>query len=163
MPVVWVVLGVVIMGSAVRAKRSPRALRIGLWAVSALFIAAGALVNLAYLLRGDDYGGFAEGSSFAFVRDTWASLVVPNHHVFIGLLVAFELTVGVLVLLGHRARQVGLVAAIVFHVLLMSFAWAIALWSVPMIVALALLLRADRRVAEAERVGATRRDLSSVG
>ncbi len=124
-------------------------------AVAALFVLAGALVNAAYLMRGDDYATFAGGSSIAFVRDTWASLVVPHHHLFIGLLVAFEATVGVLVLLGPRARQVGLVAAMVFHVLLVSFGWGFALWSAPMVVALALLLRAvappSGRARELER------------
>ncbi len=163
MPVVWVVLGVVIMVSAVLARRSARALRTGLLAVSALFVAAGAAVNAAYLLTGDDYGEFAGGSSFAFVRDTWASLVVPHHHVFIGLLVAFEATVGVLVLLGHRARRVALVAAIVFHVLLVSFGWGFALWSAPMVVALTMLLRADRARVEALAALAHRRGVRTGG
>jgi hypothetical protein len=144
MPIVWVVLGVVIMASAVLAGRRPRAVQVGLLAVSALYLAAGAAVNAAYLITGDDYRDFAAGSSFAFVRDTWVSLVVPHHHLFIGALVVFELTVGVLVLMGPGARELGLVSAIVFHVLLVSFAWAIAFWSVPMIVALVLLLRAAR-------------------
>ena len=149
MPVVLVLFGLVIVVAAVRARRSDVALQVGLVAVGGLFVLAGALVNAAYLARGDDYAAFARGSSFAFVRDTWTSLVVPHHHLFIGLLVVFEATVGVLVLLGPRARTVGLVAAIVFHVLLVSFGWGFALWSAPMVVALALLLRAARRRPEA--------------
>lgn len=149
MPVVWVLFGLVIVVAAVRARRSDVALQVGLVAVAGLYVLAGALVNAAYLMRGDDYATFAQGSSFAFVRDTWASVVVPHHHVWIGLLVAFEATVGVLVLLGRRARTIGLVAAIVFHVLLVSFGWGYALWSAPMVVALVLLLRAARRRPEA--------------
>jgi hypothetical protein len=148
-PVLWVSFGVVVVAAAVRARRSVRALQVGLVAVAGLFVLAGALVNAAYLMRGDDYATFASGSTIGFVRDTWASLVVPHHHLFIGLLVAFEATVGVLVLLGPRAREVGLVAAIVFHVLLVSFGWGFALWSAPLVVALGLLLRASRRRPDA--------------
>lgn len=145
MPVVWVVFGLVIVVAAVRARRSDVALQVGLVAVAALFVLAGALVNAVYVARGDDYATFAQGSSIAFVRDTWTSLVVPHHHLFIGLLVVFEATVGALVLLGPPVRDLGLVAAIVFHVLLVSFGWGFALWSVPMVTALVLLLRAVRR------------------
>ena len=146
MPVVWVLFGVVIVVSSVRARRSDVALQVGLVAVAGLYVLAGALVNAAYVALGTDYATFAQGSSFAVVRDTWASVVVPNHHLWIGLLVVFEATVGVLVLMGPRARTVGLVAAIVFHVLLVSFGWGFLLWSAPMIAALVLLLQAaDRR------------------
>lgn len=148
--VMWVLLAFVILVCALLVGRRPGALRVGLRAVSFLFLVAGAGANLFLLLTGETYALFADTSSFAFVKDTWRSLVVPNHGLFIGLLILFEATVGVLVLLGHRARQVGLVAAIVFHVLLVAFGWGFALWSVPMIVGLALLLRAENRRASAE-------------
>lgn len=144
MPVVWSVLGLVILVAAIRSARSPEALRVGRWAVGALFIGAGAGVNAWYLARGDDYGGFADGSQFAFVRETWRSVVAPDQVFFISLLIAFELAVGALVLAGDRRSELGLAAAIGFHVALMSFGWAFALWSVPMLFALALLLRAQR-------------------
>jgi hypothetical protein len=142
---VWASLGVVILVAGVLAGRHPRALQVGCWAVAALFLAAGALVNAVFLARGDDYAGFADGSASAFVRDTWASLVVPHHHLFIGLLVVFEAAVGVLVLLGGRLREVGLGAAVAFHVALVSFGWGFLLWSGPMVLALLLLLRAEHR------------------
>jgi hypothetical protein len=94
------------------------------------------------------------------VRDTWRSLVVPNHVLFISILVVFELAVGVLVLSGGHRSQYGLLGAIAFHVLLLSFGWGFYLWSIPMLVALALLLRAQRRSrsdedrSEPERDGA---------
>lgn len=144
MPVVWSVLGLVIFLAAIRAARSPQALRVGRWAVGALFIGAGAGVNAWYLARGDDYGGFADGSQFAFVREAWRSVVAPDQVFFISLLIAFELAVGALVLGGDRRSEWGLIAAIGFHVALMTFGWAFALWSVPMLFAFALLLRAQR-------------------
>jgi hypothetical protein len=108
-----------------------------------LFVPAGALVNAAYLLAGRDYAGFADASWSALVTDTWESVVVPHHHLFIGLLVVFELVVGLLVLVPGLPRRVALAAMIAFHVALLAFGWTLAVWSVPMVWALARLLRAE--------------------
>ena len=145
MPIVWSVLGVVIVVSGVKAGRSDRALRVGRLAVGVLYVGAGALVNAAYLIQGEDYADFAEGSYITFVRDTWSSLVVPNHDLFIGALVAFEAAVGVLVVRGGRSTVVALTAAIGFHVALLSFGWWFYLWSLPVGAALVSLLRAHLR------------------
>jgi hypothetical protein len=56
----------------------------------------------------------------AFVADTWRSLVAPNLYVFIPLLIAFEVAVGVLLLTGGRRTQLALVGAIGFHLGLFS-------------------------------------------
>ena len=144
LPVVWSSLGLVVLVSSLLAARHRAALRVGLLAVAVLFLAAGALVNLVMLLWGETYVDFAEKSYLPFVRDTWASLVVPNRWVFIPLLVVFEAAVGVLVMLGGRWTRLGLLAAVAFHVALLSFGWGFWLWSVPMVVALLLLLRAHR-------------------
>jgi len=143
--VVWVALGVVILVGSLLASRSDRARIAARVATALLFIPAGALYNLAHLLGGDDYSGFADSSSSAFVRETWQSLVVPHHTFFIGLLVAFETAVGVLVLLGGRWTRVGLVAAIVFHVALLSFGWIYLPWAVIAVMSFSLQLRAERR------------------
>jgi hypothetical protein len=105
-----------------------------------LYLGAGALVNTLMLLTGEDYADFADGSYIPFVHHTWRSLVVPNHHVFISLLVAFEAAVGLLALAGGRKAQLGLVAAMAFHVALLSFGWGFYLWSIPMLAALGQLL-----------------------
>jgi hypothetical protein len=104
-------------------------------------------VNALFLLRGDDYETFADGSAIGFVRDTWRSVVVPDHDLFIGALIAFELTVGVLALAGGRRTQLAYAAAIAFHVALLSFGWGFALWSVPMVASLVTLLRQERVLA----------------
>ena len=44
-----------------------------------------------------------------------------------------------------RRTQLGYVAAIAFHVALLSFGWGFYVWSVPMIGAFSLLLRAERQ------------------
>lgn len=144
MPVIWVACAVVIIGAAVRARDSAWATRVGELGVAVLYLVAGALVNAVYLAEGEDYADFAERSYLPFVRDTWASLVVPHHDFFIGLLIAFELVVGLLALAGGRYAQFGLAAAAAFHVALLSFGWWFYAWSLPILAALVLLLRAER-------------------
>jgi hypothetical protein len=143
--IIWVACAAVIITAALRAQHSKRAVRTGRRAVAVLYLAAGALVNAVFLARGDDYAEFADGSYILFVRDTWRWLVVPNHDLFIWLLVVFEIAVGLLVLSGGKRTQLGLAAAIAFHVALLSFGWGFYLWSIPMIGALTLLLRAERQ------------------
>lgn len=148
LPIIWITCGAVIVAAAVRSRRHPGALRTGRFGVGVLYIAAGAAVNAFFLLRGDDYAKFADGAYVAFVRHTWNTLVVPNHDIWISLLIVFELAVGVLAMLGGRRTQLGYIAAIAFHVALLSFGWGFYLWSVPMVWALSVLLRGELRAAQ---------------
>ena len=61
------------------------------------------------------------------------------------LLIAFEAVAGVLVYLGGRPAVAGMTAILGFHVGLMFFGWGFWIWSIPMIVGVALLLRAQLR------------------
>ena len=146
--ILWVGCAVAIVTAAVRSRHDAGALRFGRHAVGVLYLGAGAAVNGVFLLRGDDYAKFADGAYVRFVRDTWRDVVVPHHHAWIALLIAFELVVGVLALLGGRLTQLGYVAAIAFHVALLSFGWGFYLWSVPMVWALSVLLRGELRAAD---------------
>ena len=145
LPVCWLSLGVVVVGCSVGAGRSRRAAGLGIAAVAALWVLAGAGANLLFLVRGEDFSGFADQASTSFVRDTWESLVVPHHAVFIGLLIVFEAGAGAAVLVAGRVRQVALVLLMAFNVALLSFGWGYLMWSVPLVAALELLRRADRR------------------
>jgi hypothetical protein len=145
LPAAWGTLGLTVFVSALLASRHRSALAVGIGAVSVLWVVAGAGANLAMLLDGTTYTEFADGSAIPFVRDTWESLVVPHHHVFIGLLIAGEALAGVLVLIPGRLRQAALVALVCFNATLVVFGWAFAVWAVPLVTALVLLLRADRR------------------
>jgi len=147
---VWLACGVVIVVAAIRSRHSWRAAEVGRDAVAALYLCAGAAANALLLATGEDYRKFANGAYVAFVRHTWRTVVVPNHVLYIGLLIAFEATVGLLVLRRGRSAQVGYVAAIAFHVALLSFGWGFYVWSVPMIGALGLLLRANADDLRAE-------------
>ena len=141
---VWLTLGAFIVVCALRAGRSERALRWGCAGVSVLWVGAGAAVNAAFLLAGSTYSGFADSANIAFVRETWESLVVPHRMLFIGLIV-FEAMAGVLVLFPGRPRQLALVALIGFNIAVVSFSSFYVFWSVPIVAALGLLLRAERR------------------
>lgn len=141
----WVGCAGIIVAAAIWSRRDAAAVRVGRVGVAALYIGAGAAVNGFFLARGDDYADFADGSYIPFVRDTWQSLVVPNHDVWISLLIALEGSVGLLAISGGRRTQVAYAAAIAFHVALLSFGWGFYLWSIPMIAALTTLLRAERR------------------
>ncbi len=154
--IAWLTLGIVTFAAALRAGHSLRALRVGRVSTGVLYTGAGALANAVFLATGEDYADFAKGSYIPFVRDTWQSLVVPHHHLFIWMLIVYELVVGALVLSGGRRTEYGLVGAIGFHVALLSFGWGFYLWSVPMLVAFVLLLRAQRRASPASDARAER-------
>lgn len=144
--IMWLVLGGVAFVAALRASSSERARRVGRWAVGVLFIVFGATVNAIYLTAGNDaYGNFADASPFAFVHDTWASLVVPHQAFFITLLILGEATAGALVLVGGRMTQVGLVSLMAFHVGQLAFGGVLWIWAPLMLLTLGLLLRAERR------------------
>ncbi len=151
MPVYWLVFWsvteVVIFVAAVWAWWSRQAMYVGRVAVATLFIAGGALFNTLTFATGGDYSDFADASYLPFVTDTWHSVVAPNQYIFIPLLIAFEAVVGVLVLTGGRRTQRALVGAIGFHIGLMFFGWEYYPFSIAMIAAFALLLRAERKHA----------------
>lgn len=166
--VAWPVLGLTTVVAAAMARRRPRAVLVGRWALGALFVLAGAVVNAVHLATGTDYGDFADASMIPFVRDTWTSLVAPRQGLFIGLLIAFEAIVGLLVVTGGRRTQAALVAIMGFHVGLMAFGWFFWAWSLPMLVACALLLRAERApgstpAEEVARADVSGRSLTTIG
>ena len=86
--IVWIVCAAVIIRAAVRSRHHSDALRTGRIGVGMLYLVGGAAANLLFLVFGEDYAGFAEGSTIAFVRHTRGTLVVPNHYAWISLLSA---------------------------------------------------------------------------
>lgn len=144
-PILWLVLGLTTIVAGFVTLARPGALKVGRIALGLLMLVGGAIVNGYYLATDVDYGDFADNSMLPFVTDTWQSLVAPNQAFFIGLLIAFEAVVGVLVLVGGRFAVTGMVAILGFHVGLMFFGWAFWVWSIPMLLGVALLLRAQLR------------------
>ena len=78
---------------------------------------------------------------------TAAACVAPNVFLFHQPTVVFEAVVDVLILSGGRRTQVGIVGAIAFHLAMCLFGWAVTIYALIMVPALALLLRAERRAA----------------
>lgn len=153
-PVLWLVLGLTTIVSGFVTLARPGALRVGRIALGLLMLIGGAVVNGYYLATDVDYGDFADHSMLTFVTETWQSLVAPHQGFFIGLLIVFEAVVGILVLVGGRSAVVGMVAIIGFHVGLMFFGWAFWVWSIPMLIGIVLLLRAQ--LGEVHASAATR-------
>jgi hypothetical protein len=151
--VAWAVLGVIIIGGALLAHRSHTAYRAAIGALALLYLPAGAAAHAWNLATDVSYSGFADWSWSAFVTDTWESLVVPHDWIFIGMLVAFEATMGVLVLIPGRSRRIALALILAFHVALVSFGWVYLVWVVPMVTALVLLRRAEQQEHRLEAPG----------
>ena len=108
----------------------------------------GAVVNAISLAVGVDYADFADDAKFGWVTEAWRAVVPPHDVLLIGLLVAFEATVGVMILSGGRLARVGLVGAIAFHVCLaLFFSWFFTVYGLAMLLPLVMLLRAERRAA----------------
>jgi hypothetical protein len=164
-PIVWLACGIVTIVASVLARRSATARYVGRAATGVLFVLAGALVHVINLATGVDYVGFADPAHFDWVTDTWRSVVGPNAGLYIGLLIAFETTVGVLAVTGGRRTQVGYAGVIGFYVALWLFGWFETAWCLVMLPAMVMLLRAERRAgatsaavaqsAPARRAGST--------
>lgn len=91
----------------------------------------------------ETYRGFAEGGLFGFVRQGWESIFMAAPAVWGSLLMAGELTIGVLLIIGGRCARWGWTAVIVFHLLLMLFGWWVWVWSLPALAVAVTLARRD--------------------
>jgi hypothetical protein len=158
----WVLCVATATVASVLAIWRPRARYVGRVAVGMLMLLGGAVFNAVNLALGD-YAGFADQAHFGWVTAAWRAVVAPNQYLFIGLLVAFEAVVGVLILSGGRRAQLGLVGAIGFHVALWLFGWFVTIYCLIMLPALVLLLRAERRGATIDPATAAPAAVSSVG
>jgi len=110
------------------------------------------LLHVINLATGGDYAGCADPAHFAWVTHAWNAVVVPNQVLFIGLLVAFEATAGVLAISGGRRTQLGYLAVIAFYLALWLFGWIETGWVLVMLPAMLLLLRAELRATPAIRI-----------
>jgi hypothetical protein len=148
MQILWLACGASTIIAAALAGRSSRARYLGRAAVGVLFIIGGALVHVLNLASGGDYAGFADPAHFTWVTQAWRDVVAPRPILFIGLLVLFEATVGVLALSGGRRTQLGYTGVIAFYLALWLFGWIETVWCLVLIVPMVLLLRAERRAAD---------------
>jgi len=85
---------------------------------------AGAGANLIMLLVAPEiYKGFADLSFLPLYQSLWRRVVVPHLSVWVALLVAFEVGLGVLLLSPDPYARLGLISASVFTVFLVPFWW----------------------------------------
>jgi hypothetical protein len=96
---------------------------VGRLALGVFYLVAGAMVHGFYLATGSSYGTFADAAHVSFMRTAWHSVVAPNQTLFIGLLIGFEAAVGVLVLMGGRKAQLGMVGILGMQACLLLFGW----------------------------------------
>jgi len=100
-----------------------------------IFLASALTHMVLVTVTPDSYAAFADGSPWSFVRHAWHSAFVPNTTFFITLLIAFEVSTGLLIL-SRQYRRTGIGAAIAFNAALILFGWGFCIWSVPAIAAL---------------------------
>jgi hypothetical protein len=141
--IAWVVLAIATLVSGIVAQWRPRALPLGRLALGLFYVVAGAIVHCYYLATGSSYATFADAAHVSFVRTAWHSVVAPNQTLFIGLLIAFEAAAGVLVLMGGRKAQLGMVGILGMQACLLLFGWFLTVSGIFMLVAVGLLLRAQ--------------------
>jgi hypothetical protein len=92
------------------------------------------------------YRHFADHGLLPVVRTGWQEIVMAHPAVWGLVLMAGELTLGTLLLIGGRAARWGWIGVIAFQVLLMVFGFGFWLWSVPALGVLVVLARRDLRV-----------------
>ena len=109
----------------------------------------GAAVNAIMLLVSPElYQGFADLSFFCLYKSLWRRLIVPNLQVWIALVVAFEMGIGVLLLSADPFARLGLILSLAFALFLVPLWWGGgALVNLLLLVLLLWLLRFDYPVA----------------
>ena len=150
--VLWLACGLATVIAATMATRAQWARHLGRVAVGVLFLIGGALLHIINLATGVDYAGFADPAHFGWVTQTWRDVVGPNQGLFIGLLAAFEATVGVLVLSGGSRTRLGYVAVIAFYSVLWLFGWFETVWCLAMLPPMIVLLWFERTTGPAADV-----------
>ena len=91
----------------------------------------------------ETYRHFADQGLFAFVRNGWLDIVMAAPGVWIGLLAAGEMLIGIALLVGGRWTVPGFVAIVAFHLALLLFGWWILVWSGPVLLLMTLIIRRE--------------------
>lgn len=91
----------------------------------------------------ETYRHFADTALFPFIRDAWQQIFMQDAAVFGLLLMAGEVILGTLLLIGGRCAAIGWIGVIAFHLALMLFGFAAWVWCIPALAVLVLLARRD--------------------
>lgn len=145
--VVWVPSSVVTIIAALLAGRSTGWRHVGRAATAALLVVGQARVHFSSLFSGVDYSDFADSAHFDWVTDTWRVVVGPRQLLFVGLLTAFEVIVGLLVIGGGRLTRAGYGCVIAFYLALWVFGPIETIVVLVMLAPMWLLLRAEQQAS----------------
>ena len=118
----------------------PRAIRVSI----GVFYLVMAGLNIG-LVVGDSevFRHFADGGLFPFVRHGWADIVMAAPGVWIGLLAAGEIAIGIALVAGGRGTLPAYAAIVAFHLALVLFGWWILTWSAPVLLLMSLVVRRE--------------------
>jgi hypothetical protein len=89
------------------------------------------------------YDAFADHALLPFVRDGWHQVVMAQPALWGLCLMAGEVVLGTLLLVGGAAARWGWTGVIAFHVLLMLFGLGFWIWCLPALALLVWLARRD--------------------
>ena len=123
---------------------TPRSRKFGRQAVGGFFLTMGGVHLGLVAADPQTYRHFADGALFPFVEAGWHDIVMATPTVWGLLLMGGEVALGTLLLVGGRAARWGWYGVIVFHLLLMLFGFGVWLWSIPALILLVALARADQ-------------------
>lgn len=88
------------------------------------YLGAAAFNSLYTFPRGEELDGYADGAWFGFLGDFIRDVFMPNHEVFMSLVILFEVGVGVLILARGVLVDVGIVASVLWVLAVLPFlAW----------------------------------------
>lgn len=123
-------------------------------------VAAG--INIGIVVTdGTVYRPMADGGLFPFVRTGWREIVMAHPGVWIGLLAAGEIAIGLAFLSRGLWPRAAYVAAMAFHGGLMLLGWGFWLWAVPALLGLLWAARHDRVFTTLRRPGVEARCFSA--
>jgi len=101
--------------------------------VGGFFLVSGGVHLGLVAADADVYRHFADGALFSFVGVGWQEFVMARPELYGLFLMAGEIALGTMLLIGGRAAYVGWSGVIAFHVLLLVFGWGVWLWAVPVL------------------------------
>ncbi|TCC16048.1 hypothetical protein [Kribbella sindirgiensis] len=99
-----------------------------LWGFTTLFASGAAIHVTLALATPSSYDGFADAALFGWVQRGWENIFMAHPTMWALLLAAAEATIAVLLV---KARLVGYLAVVLFHLALLLFGWGFWLWCIP--------------------------------
>ena len=91
----------------------------------------------------ETYRHFADAGLFSFVRNGWSDIVMVAPGLWIGLLAAGEIAIGIALLAGGRWTLPGYATILAFHIGLVLFGWGFLTWSVPVVLLVSVAVRRE--------------------